>query len=296
MEISVLERRGKVIEQRVYSISGTDPEAEKLRKLANRVGGDLKKGRVKIRPLPRVAVELGKLAASSDPDLGAAIALVQRDANLAGAVLRGASAASLAGKPPTNVAEAAMKLGVSGMRDMAFAAALPGVFRCGALDAVVKEQVTHGFVVGVLTSELCKMMKICSSVGFLAGLFHDVGTLLVLAALASYGKESQDATLVARISDRIHTRVGPFILKQWEMDPHIVAAARSHDDDDAEGLTVVVQMADYIEKLGGTTAEDRMARMEESPCPYGPTLSQAHLEYLAKTAEAARNDPFIRSL
>lgn len=285
-----------MIEQRVYSVDTEDAEADRLRTLANRIASDLKKGRVKIRPLPRVAVELGKLAASTDPDLGAAIALVQRDANLAGAVLRGASSASLAGKPPTNVAEAAMKLGVAGMRDMAFAASMAGVFRCGGLDASVKAQITHGFTVGVLTSELCKMMKIDNSVGFLAGLFHDVGTLLVISALCTYGRETQDAATVRRISERIHTRVGQFILKQWDMDPNIVAAARHHDDDDAEGLAVVVQMADYIDHIGGSTAEERVARLVAEPCPYGPPLSAAHLQYLAATAEAAHNDPFITSL
>ena len=292
----MIERQGKVIEQRVYVVAGVDGEAEGLRQLANRVASDLKKGRVKIRPLPRVAVELGKLPASNDPDLGAAVALVQRDPNLAGAVLRGASAASFAGKAPTNVAEAAMKLGIAGMRDMAFAAALPGVFRCGALDAVVKAQITHGFTVGVLTSELCKMMKIDNSVGFLAGLFHDIGTLLVVSALCSYGKETQNPAVVSQISERIHTRVGQFILKQWDMDPHIVTAARHHDDDHTEGLAVVVQMADYIDRVGGASAAERTARLVAAPCPHGPPLPQPHVEHLAAVAEAARNDPFIMSL
>jgi HD-like signal output (HDOD) protein len=290
--------RGKVIEeQRVYSV-GAQAE-ERSREVARRIGGDLKAGRIKLRPLPRVAVELSKLASSQDPDIGRALEIIQRDAQLATKVLKAASSSVFGSRPPRDLRQASMRLGVTGMRDMAFAVSMKGVFRCPPLDSVVKEDMQHGFVTGILTGFICKMMKLDAQQGFIAGLLHDVGRMVVVSALAEYGRQDKtllDLDFVERVAKGAHPRLGAYLLAEWGFPPEIQQTSLYHHkpSKSEEGLPTVVAMADYVDDLGGSGEAERASRLFADPCPFGPDLSTAHIDALAQAAEAARNDP-IRS-
>ncbi|MGH1341420.1 MAG: HDOD domain-containing protein [Nannocystales bacterium] len=293
--------RGKVIKQRVYSISAASDEAELAKATACRIVEDFRADRLKIKPLPRVAVELGRLASSTDPDIGAALALVQREPELAGRVLKAAGSAAFGNRAPQDLAQASMRLGVRGMRDLAFAVSLAGVFRCPPLDEPAQEEVKHGFVVAVLSSYICRMMKIDASEGFLAGLFHDAGRLVVLNALAEYGRKDSrlwDPEVARRVGNGAHGALGTLLLERWGLGATVRECARHHHKpgQSDEPLATVVAMADHVDRLGGSSESERAERLSENPCPHGPGLSEAHVAALAGAADVARNDPMLGAI
>lgn len=296
--------RGKVIEpQRVYNIPGSSSEEdeERWRKTAARIGSDLKAKRIKLRPLPRVAVELGKLASSTDPDIGHALEIIQRDSQLASKVLKAASSSVFGSRPPNDLRQASMRLGVTGMRDMAFAVSMKGVFRCPPLDSIVKEDMAHGFVTGILTGFISKMMKLDAHQGFIAGLLHDVGRMVVISALAEYGRKDKsmlDVDFVQRVAKGAHPRLGAYLLADWGFPPEIQRISLHHHkpEKDETGLSTVVAMADYVDDLGGETEQERAQLLMNQPCPFGPALSPAHVQALAQAADTARNDPILKDI
>jgi len=294
--------RGKVIEQqRVYSIGGRGEDPERAKAVAIRIVDDFRADRLRIKPLPRVAVELGRLASSQDPDIGAALALVQREPELARRVLKAAGSAAFGSRPPQDLGQASMRLGVRGLRDLAFAVSLAGVFRCPQLDGAAQEEVKHGFVVAVLTSYICRMMKIDSSEGFLAGLFHDAGRLVVLNALAEYGRKDPtlwDPGFARGVGDGAHGPVGRLLLERWGLEETVRACARHHHKPGKteEPLATVVAMADYVDRLGGASERERAERLLENKCPFGPALSEAHVFAIAGAADVARKDPMLGAI
>ncbi len=294
------EARGKVIEQRTYvAHRGGDD----YRKVAQRIVADLKAGTLELRPLPRVAVELGRLASSGDPDMSNAMQIINRDAKLAGKVLKAASSTAFGKRPPRDLQQAAMRLGVVGLRNMAFAASMGAVFRCPPLDELVREQMSHGFVTAVLSAHVCKLARLDTQTGFLCGLFHDVGHMVVLSALAAYGAESPkylDFKFVRRVGTAAHARLGAFLLSKWEVGPIVQdVAAHHHKAEDAKvaaGFATAVAIADHADHLGGRSEEERVQRLTATPCPQGVPLSEEHVALLAKAAHAARTDPILKQL
>ena len=291
--------KGKVVEQRVYSIGEGD--ADSLKVLARRIGRDLKADRIKMRPLPRVAVELGRIASSTDPEIARAMEVIQRDTQLATKVLQVASSSAFGTRPPRSLHEASMRLGVTGLRDLAFAVSMAGVFRCPGLDGVVRTNTTHGFVTAVLTGYVCRMMKLDANEGFLAGLLHDVGNLVVATALSEYGREDKqywDPALAKRLGRASHARLGAYLLERWGFSKAVrdVALGHHRPDDAAEPLAIVVAMADHVADIDGATEEERAQALAADPCQYGPALSDAHVAALAHAAHLAHNDPVLQDM
>ncbi|MBV1860049.1 MAG: HDOD domain-containing protein [Nannocystaceae bacterium] len=296
-----LSRRGRIVAQRVYAVPNDGGEDERWRETARTIGADLKAGRLKMRPLPRVAVELGRLASSADPDVRRAEEVIQRDSQLAARVLKTAGSLAFGARPPTSIREASVRLGVAGLRDMAFAASMAGVFRCPGLDDMVREEMAHGFVTAVLTGVVCRMMKLDAQAGFVAGLLHDVGRLVVMTALSEYGRKDNsllDRAFVRRVGERAHSKLGGYLLEDWGVDAAVQKVARFHHRPERsdEPLVTVVAMADHIDRVGGDTEEERVERLLAQPCGAGPELSTAHVEALATAAQQARQDPALADL
>ena len=154
-------------------LTGLDEEQREFRK---RLSRDIREGQFQIPPLPEVAVELNALANSADPDIGRAVTLIERDGQLAAKVLQVASSASYGvGAPITDVRRAAVRIGISGLRNVALALIMGRVFRCGPLDGLMREIMQHGFITACTTGWVCRVLKIDNRTGFLCGLLHDVG-------------------------------------------------------------------------------------------------------------------------
>ena len=283
-----------------------DPTAKQqdaIAQLREAIARDVREGTLEFPPLPRVAIELGKLAAAPDPEIAEAVALLEHTPQLAAEVVRLASSAAYGRTKVTALHQAAMRLGVFGLRDLAFAASMGRVFRCAPLDALVKEEIAHSFVVAVVSGRATKMLGIGDRDGFMAGLFHDIGRLAMLMALAKYGRKEPkllEPTLARRLCDLFHHELGPLLLDAWGIGGVPRAVAMHHHDPMHAGATAPVCLAvatvDAADHLESEHEGQRGNLLREQPIGYQAGFSPDQLEALGSAIDEARADPLLAQI
>ena len=288
----------------IYELDDPNEQREDaLTRLRRRISADIQSGTLEFPPLPRVAIELGKLASASDPAIADAVELLEHAPELAAKVVRLASSAAYGRSRAADVHQAAMRLGVFGLRDLAFAASMGRVFRCATLDELVKEEVAHSFVVAVASGRATKTLGVGEQEGFMAGLFHDVGRLAVLMALAKYGRDNPkllDHRLAVRLCDTLHGELGALLLDAWQIGGVVRAVAKHHHDPAGAGAAgpvcfaiATVDTADHFEcPRNGERAE----RLREVPIGYQAGFSPDQLDDLATAIDEARADPLLAQI
>ena len=263
--------------------------------LGERIARDLREGTLVFPRLPHVAVELGHLATSDDPDMATAVALVETDKRLTQRVLWVASSPAFNGRAVTELSTAVMQLGVNGLRDLAFAASLANMFRCPGLEPLVLHELLHAFVVAVGTSRVGRMLKVGGRSRFLSGLFHDIGRLGVLMALGQYGAASPDLVrpgFARSACDALHESLGPAILLEWGIDSLVQQVARHHhapqEAGAAELLCRAVATVDAADEVRAETESARVLAVCALECGADAGLSLVQLEVLAELVHATR--------
>ncbi|MGH1344421.1 MAG: HDOD domain-containing protein [Nannocystales bacterium] len=276
-DMDAANRRFKDIEVKTFVIEDEGPASwgpeEFKSELGIRILRDLRRGSLELRPLPEAALRLAELARDPDPSIEAAVGVLERDPSLASRVLRLAASPAMARRPPTDLAQAVMTVGLHELRDIAFAVASGRVFRAPGLNKEVKEEHLHSFQVGLATAEVFRRMGIGSKQGFLVGMLHDIGALLLYSALSQYGRKSPeflDKKFIARARHALHAALGDAVIRSWGLNETVRAGAKYHHHPaDAGALTQValaVSVADYAAKLDATGVDDRAGQL----CQHAP--------------------------
>lgn len=278
----------------------TQQRDDALARLRHRISTDVQKGTLEFPPLPRVAVELGKVASSPDPAIADAVSLLEHAPELAAKVVRLASSAAYGRSRAADVHQAAMRLGVFGLRDLAFAASMGRVFRCASLDDLVKEEVAHSFVVAVAAGRATKTLGVGEQDGFMAGLFHDVGRLAVLMALAKYGRDNPkllEPDLAVRLCATLHHELGPLLLDAWQIGGVVRTVAMHHHNPTGAGaagpVCFAVATVDTAYHFECHRTGERAERLREVPVGYQAGFSPDQLDDIATVIDEARSDPML---
>ncbi len=189
----------------------------------------LRHDRFPIPALPDTLVQLNAQIQTSEWDIRASCAIIERDATLAGRVLARASAASYGAVAPTALPQALMRLGALGLRDLTFALMLGRLFPAGGLFAAWMEQEhLRAFPQALACQRIFERLGLDRSLGFLGGLLADVGRLAILAVLSKDVSAKRHVNVIPPLLDYLHTEVGEAILKRWEVAPDLVEITRAH--------------------------------------------------------------------
>lgn len=272
--------------------------------LRQRLVSDLKADAIEIPPLPKVAVELHQLATSADPDLRRAQAILERDPQLAGRVAQVACSPAYGGRAVTGLEMAIVRLGTTGLRDIAMAVAMGRVFRSKQLDGYVREQMQHSFSVASASRTVCSMLGLDPHYGFLCGLFHDIGRLTIGMAVSTYYSESGraiDMQALRDLADAHHEQVGAHILSKWGMHNMVKTVAAHHHTPAEAGaatpMAMAVAAADAADRIEAATVEERTEALTKLAAPYQAGLtSAADMEKLATAVQDAKDDSVMSSL
>ncbi|MCB9558704.1 MAG: HDOD domain-containing protein [Deltaproteobacteria bacterium] len=253
----------------------------------------LASGKFSIPPLPQVAVELNDLANRRDPDLKAATQLVHRDPQLASRVLALASSAAFGSRVPiSSLQVAVVRIGINGLRDIAFAVMMGDVFRCGALDFLMREENVRAYLLAATTHLVTRKLGLDSDQGFLAGLLADVGRIAILALLAHLGRSEPrwlaEEVPLMEILDATHTDVGPKVIAHWDLAPIVAKAARFHHTPMAAGepLIIALAAADALVEASATEVEIEAVCQVDAIQQSG--LREADLRQLLETVAMVR--------
>ena len=202
----------------------------------------------------RVQLELVK----KEPNFGKIEKLIRADQSLSSNLVNIANSALFRGlKPVHTVKGAIVRLGIAEVARIAFTDINEKIFISGdrQIDVIMKRLWQHSlgcaFAAGMLSQHLD--FGIMQHEAFSAGLFHDIGKLLILKAMAEKKRKSRGMNVSEEVllgaMDLLHTEQGEHLLQQIQMPAVFAVIARQHHTEDYDRdnyLLVLVRMANHI--------------------------------------------------
>jgi HD-like signal output (HDOD) protein len=183
---------------------------------------------------PAVALEVLEMSRKRNASLEDIAALLERDALLAGHVLKLANSALYAGAAPCNtLKQALVRLGLAPTRDVVMEAAFKmTVLHAPGLEEALDVLRRHSTAVAWLSRLVARQTPMEAENAFLIGLVHDVGVSVGLLALhEALKKAKQPMALTAarwQALDDLHEAVSSKLLAHWKFGPAITLIAGSH--------------------------------------------------------------------
>jgi len=195
-----------------------------------------------VPPMAPVAMRILEL--TDDPDSSAAdfARVISRDQGLAVKVLRTCNSAAYApAQPVTSLPQAVVVLGQRTVRNLVFLHSLPvGKGKGGRMTEVERRLWTHS-VGSALSARFVALEagRIDHETAFLAGLFHDLGRLLLYQVRPlTYEKLCRehpagrpDPELERAHLQLTHTEVGGEALRRWQLGEELADVARDHHEE-----------------------------------------------------------------
>jgi HD-like signal output (HDOD) protein len=268
------------------------------RALLEEVRGD----KFRIPPLPKTVVEMTRLANSPGSDARAAVRMVEREPQFAAKVLQVASSAAFGMGQINDLKQAVVRIGLMGLRDIAYALTMGSVFRCKTLEPHMKAEMRHGYVTACAAALVARSFGLDTQHGFLCGLLHDVGRMALLSSLAVRGDKDKTwlhPFFVRHVLTQLHEEVGYLVLSRWGLHA-IKNVARFHhrptEATEDTTLTLAVAVADLADDIVAKDPEQRFEELKLQPLIMQSTMSESQLRALVKVIEDAKNDPALSVL
>lgn len=265
---------------RTWHVDPADVDATEslTRRIVDRVAASLRNDAVEVPPLPEEAIRLNELANSSDPDIRAVVRLLEHNATLSGKLLALASSPLYRSVAAVkSLDQAVMRVGINGVRDLAFAVMMGRVFRCGALEPAMRDVNRRSYVLAAATSAVARALGLDRQQAFLCGLLADVGKLLLIAELWRQSKQSPDLLrpeVVQEVSDTMHAELGALVATRWGMSPLVREVVRCHHQPQQAGAYAPMAMA-------VASADIASALPTEDPGEMAELLQQEQLIFVA---------------
>ncbi len=220
---------------------------------------DLVKGTLRLLSPPDVFIRLGRMVDDPSCSIAALAQTISRDPVLSARLLRLANS-PFYGFPSRidTIGRALSVIGTRALRDLVLAVSAPGIFaKMPILD--MRAFWEHSLRTAVLARLLASRCGFAEpETLFAAGLFHDVGQLLILAKLPEMGRETRwrarDCGLALHAVEQEvigfdHAQVGGELLRQWQLPRSLWEAVACHHRPDAARdplAAAIVCMADIL--------------------------------------------------
>lgn len=192
-----------------------------------------------------------KLIESSEVDLDELAAAVNGDPVLATRLMGVANSSYFRGATEVpNVRDALMRMGVREARTIVVVVALrTTVMRSPGLGDRARALWKHSLLTASATQEIVAELPPWENVGFLAGLLHDLGKLVVLAFVSELPAWQEDGAVpssatIDAISEATHAPLGAMVLASWGFPgPFCEAVLWHHDSAQASGQSASLAIA-----------------------------------------------------
>ncbi len=191
------------------------------------------------RSLPDVAAEALALCTSSTTDANAMERTLSRDPFISAQVISIANSAMFAPRMPIlGVRDAVVRIGLDAVRDVVLMVVTNStMYRVRGFEARVDAIRRRTLASAAAARLLAKMLRVESEYGFLAGLLHDVGELVLLERCVQEGmlvpgmlEDPNDGPILRDRLDYHHARVGGALCRAWKLPPGVIEAAEYHHD------------------------------------------------------------------
>ncbi|HEY4184718.1 MAG TPA: HDOD domain-containing protein [Polyangia bacterium] len=217
--------------------------AVRIDHLAERIITDPKALR---RTLPDVAAEVIELCSRSNASAESMEHTLTRDPFISAQVVSVANSAMFAPRMPIlSVRDAVVRIGLDAVRDVVLmVVANSTMFRIPGLNAEIDSMRKRMLASASMARLLARAVGAQSEYGFLAGLLHDIGTLVLLERAVHEGivtpaiwSADVEGELVRERIHAHHTAAGAAICRSWKLPSGVVDAAQFHHDYRSGGKT-----------------------------------------------------------
>jgi HD-like signal output (HDOD) protein len=215
----------------------------------------LQAGKLKIPPYPAVSAKLAELSRNKHgPSLNELVKVVSADAALAAQVLGRAQSAAHngGGKQVTTLFEALSRIGIEQLVEMALATGLGNaVIAPGLLSELRRDMWRRCLLSAQLARMLAENRGVVPETAYSAGLVHDLGAALVIAALEDVAKANPLPALPEatwRDLVRKHqVQFGLVIAACWNLPVALTEViAHAHDEASNNPLVNLIELSDRI--------------------------------------------------
>jgi putative nucleotidyltransferase with HDIG domain len=214
--------------------------------------------RVSLPIFDPVSLRIQRELIAKEPNLRTVEKLISGDQALSSNILKVANSSMYQGLIATTTVRAALvRLGLSEVTRIVFADISKKMFRSHdkKIDIIMKKLWQHSmgfaFAAGMLYN--CLDFGVMQHEAFSAGLFHDIGKLLILKVIVE--KKHKNKTLAVPddvllgAMNLLHAEQGYLLLRQIQMPESVAAVARDHhlpEFDPDNYILVLVRMANHI--------------------------------------------------
>jgi HD-like signal output (HDOD) protein len=209
---------------------------------------------------PDTALELDRLLAQEEPDYRAVMRVIESDPHLVGRIWALARSARFPAAP-NGLDIAVSRIGMVEVWRLSVQSAVDCIaVDSGPYSKPADQARIHGVLVGKVTAALAKERR---GPQFIAGLLHDVGELVVLAAAS---RTQPSPILVDRIIARYHAAISVLVVHAWRLDPVVAPAVAWHHDPfvDAKGPTELARLV-HISDIAVHGEIDRRSKLQSHP-------------------------------
>ena len=207
---------------------------------------------------PRVVQELYAKMGDENSSINDIASIIAKDQAIAGQMLKLANSAFFAGlNRVRTIRESIMRLGVN------------QVYNCLVAGSQKNYYLSHDPLIGQYLQVLWKHALATAKgsqwllrktgypeladEGFLSGLFHDIGKLLLLRVLETIRAEIQDVEIsepfILEILDSMHVEQGYALMNEWSIPQVYCDVAKHHHDEElvnADSLLMAVRIVDHV--------------------------------------------------
>jgi putative nucleotidyltransferase with HDIG domain len=225
------------------SVSTGQTALVRIDHLADAISSDTKALR---RSLPDVASDALALCTGSKADANSMELTLSRDPFISAQVISIANSAMFAPRMPIHgVREAVVRIGLDAVRDVVLMVVTNStMYRVRGFEARVEQMRRRTLAAAAAARLLAKELRAESEYGFLAGLLHDIGELVLLERCVQEGilvpgmlEDPVDGSALRERLDAHHTRIGGALCRAWKLPPGVVEAAEYHHEYRVEGKT-----------------------------------------------------------
>lgn len=191
------------------------------------------------RSLPDVAAEVLEMCGRAGGDAAKMERTLTRDPFISAQVVSIANSAMFAPRMPIlSVRDAVVRIGLDAVRDVVvMVVANSTMFRVRGFERQVDAFRRRMLASASTARLLAKSVRAESEYGFLAGLLHDIGELVLLERCALEGlvtaatwENHAEADLVRERISAHHTAVGSTLCRSWKLPTGVIDAAQFHHD------------------------------------------------------------------
>lgn len=204
--------------------------------------------------LPVVAVELMQLAQDPKTNFGHVSRLLEKDAFLAGNVLRIARSPAYAGRTTVvSLDQALTRLGLKTLRDIVLQVALTSrVFRAKPYQPLMESLSRHTTAAAHIAYVIAAHTAVETQSAFMCGLLHDVGIAGILISLSEHAGRSSPPPLASiwPAIESIHAEVSKVMSDRWGLPYDVGVAIGAHHQVVIEGqpdpMAAVLNLTEYL--------------------------------------------------